>query len=383
MSYFIRNGNKFSVADENAITVFDNLPPQNYVLKVDPFGNFFLEIIDEFTNPSRLYGNISRMTERILRTFQDRSGSTGVILAGEKGSGKTLLARNLAIKSKELNIPCIIINTPFHGDSFNKFVQDVQQECILLFDEFEKVYDADQQKHILTLMDGVYPSKKLFILTCNDPNRVDHHMRNRPGRMFYFLTFNKLEDAFIREYCEENLINKEHLESICNITSLFWAFNFDMLKALVEEMNRYGEDPKQALEFLNIKPELSGKSMYDVEYVPNPALIGNRYVLLDTKVININPLTDAAWVELRIYDKKPSFAQETNDDNPFAKSNSKEKQVAELAEVDYDYYEVSFENTDIEHYSQRRIVYKDNHGNRLTLRKKEDEGFNYMKFSSF
>jgi hypothetical protein len=42
-----------------------------------------------------------------------------------------------------------------------------------------------------------------------------------------------------------------------------------MLKALVEEMNRYNESPVEALKMLNAKPEFDGASTYDIKVVHN------------------------------------------------------------------------------------------------------------------
>ena len=103
------------------------------------------------------------------------------------------------------------------------------------------------------------------MLTSNDKWRVDDHMRNRPGRIFYMVEFKGLDESFIREYCADNLGNKAHIDSIVNIASVFSAFNFDMLKAVVEEMNRYNETPQQAMRILNVRAEFDSGSPYAVE----------------------------------------------------------------------------------------------------------------------
>ena len=187
------------------------------------------------------------------------------MLAGEKGSGKSLLAKSLSMAGHAEGIPTIVINSPHKGDGFNKLIQDISQPCIVLFDEFEKVYNGNDQEEILTLLDGVFPSKKLFVLTCNDKWRIDQHMRNRPGRIYYMIDFKGLAAEFITEYCDDNLINKNHIEKICSIASLFHEFNFDMLKALVEEMNRYNETPQESLKMLNAKPEFDTGSKYTIK----------------------------------------------------------------------------------------------------------------------
>lgn len=265
MSLFLQNGNTYRVTSREAMNLQDLLPAGNYVVKQDPFNNFFLETIDSFDISHKLYGKTQRHTERILRTFQDRPASTGVMLAGEKGSGKTLLAKNISVQAARQGIPTIIINAPWCGDQFNALIQSIDQPTVILFDEFEKVYEKEQQEQILTLLDGVFPSKKLFVLTCNDKWRIDQHMRNRPGRVFYMLDFRGLDAEFITEYCHDNLKQVKYTDQICKIATMFTEFNFDMLKALVEEMNRFGESPQECLEMLNAKPEFGGDETYQVQ----------------------------------------------------------------------------------------------------------------------
>lgn len=268
MSYFLKSGNSYRVTKKEALDLTEHLPGGNYVVqKNEMTGEFYLDMIDKFQSVGKVYGDSLKNTDRIVNTFLSRPSTTGVMLTGEKGSGKTLLTKNVCIKLAEMDIPTIVINAPWCGDRFNSFIQSIDQPCAILFDEFEKTYDREQQEMILTLLDGVFPTKKLFLLTCNDKWRVDSHMRNRPGRIYYMLEFKGLDAQFIREYCEDTLKAKEHIDRIVNMRTLFNEFNFDMLKGLVEEMNRYNESPQEALAMLNAKPEFAGASKYDVKIV--------------------------------------------------------------------------------------------------------------------
>jgi hypothetical protein len=271
MSYFLKSGNTFRVASDEAMDIHRKLPVGNYVIKLNEMsGELYLEGIDSFNIPSKIYGNCLKHTDKIIRTFMDRDNATGVMMTGEKGSGKTLLTKNVSIQLAKQGIPTIVINAPWSGDKFNTFIQNIEQPCAILFDEFEKTYnERDEQEAILTLLDGVFPTKKLFMLTCNDKWRIDQHMRNRPGRIYYMMDFKGLDADFIRQYCNDNLENKVHIETIVNVGSLFAEFNFDMLKALVEEMNRYNETPQEALEMLNAKPEFDSGTEYKVKIVHN------------------------------------------------------------------------------------------------------------------
>jgi hypothetical protein len=261
---FIRSGNTYTVYPSDSLDVRTSLPAGNYVLKKDMMKGFFLEDSSDFTSPSKVYGDCLKNVERILNTFNSRSSNTGVLLSGEKGSGKTLLARQIAITS---NLPVIIINTSYHGDHFNSFLSSITQPCVIFLDEFEKVYNREEQEQVLTLFDGTFQSKKLFLLTCNDKWRIDGHMRNRPGRIFYFMEFGGLEEKFIREYCEDRLADKSYTDKVVDFSRLFTTFNFDVLVALVEECNRYGGDLEGMVEIMNAKPEYSGKSIYTTSSV--------------------------------------------------------------------------------------------------------------------
>ena len=173
----------------------------------------------------------------------------------------------------------------------------IQQPTIVVFDEFEKVYnEQDQKTKMLTLLDGVYPSKKLFVMTCNDKWMLDEHLQNRPGRVYYMIDYTGLDGDFITEYCKDNLSAKEHIPTICSIARVFNAFNFDMLKAMVEEMNRYGESPAEVLEFLNIQPHQEANASYSVKLFDNNE--GQVLKLIDKSWYG-NPLTDRIDVRYR------------------------------------------------------------------------------------
>ena len=269
MTYYLKNGSSYRVTTKESLDLHDKLPPGNYTVGQDPFGNLFLDRIEDFDIPSKLYGNTTKHTNRIINSFFDRTSQTGVLLNGEKGSGKTLLAKNVCSELAKQGVPTIVINATWTDEKFFKLMQDIEQPCVIFFDEFEKIYTDKDQEKILTLLDGVFNSKKLYILTVNDKWKVNNHMRNRPGRIFYLLDFKGLDQQFIREYCQDRLNDKKHIDQICSLSSLYGEFNFDMLKSLVEEMNRYNESPTDSLEMLNAKPEYDSGANYDMKLIVN------------------------------------------------------------------------------------------------------------------
>lgn len=272
MAYYIRRGNTYRVSSTDALDISDTLPAGNYMVQYDQNnGEYFLETISPFEIPSKLYGDVTKNADRIINTYHTRTSSTGLLLTGTKGSGKTLLSKSLSNSLLKEGIATIVINECLYGDLFNKFIQSIDQPAIIMFDEFEKVYNHEKQEQILTLLDGVFPTKKLFIFTSNDNRRINEHLCNRPGRIFYTIRYVGLDDEFIRQYCDDVLINKSYISEICRLAVLFSEFNFDILKALVEEMNRYDESPEDALKILNAIPDESGANRveFDVEIIAN------------------------------------------------------------------------------------------------------------------
>ena len=288
-SVYRLTGGCFWPTSNEALNLHQQLPPGTYTVGFDPQNGWYFSPISDFNIGTKVYGDATRNADRILRTFNSRPNQTGVLLTGEKGSGKTMLAKLISQQAKAQGVPTIVINAPLTGDGFNTFIQNIQQPCVIIFDEYEKNFDEEAQEKTLTLLDGVFPSKKLFILTCNDQWRINQHMRNRPGRIFYAIDYKGLDVAFIREYCEDNLNDKSHIETICRLSMLFENFNFDMLKALVEDMNRYNETPQEVLRILNAKPTNDGGNRYNVKIIHQGNEINSDRV--HNSQIRGNPLT--------------------------------------------------------------------------------------------
>jgi hypothetical protein len=289
-SIFLEFGNDIRVFRDTAVKSYPQLPPAVYLINFnEQTGEYYLSKTDNFKPLKKLYGNYESTINRIIDTFNDRPAQTGILLNGKKGSGKTMIAREVSIRLAQQNIPTIIVNTGYYDSGFKQFIANITQPCVILFDEFEKVYEQKHQEKVLTLLDGTIQTKKLFIITSNDSDKLDKNLINRPGRMYYSLSYQGIEEASIREYCDDKLENKSLVDRIVQCSMLFPAFTFDMLQALIEEVNRYGEDPADVMKILNVNPANGETSMYTKRAFDKN---GNEYRLnWNDKEYSGNPLT--------------------------------------------------------------------------------------------
>lgn len=373
MSYFIRSGGKYFVQSHKSLDITEKLHPAIYIVKEDIINGMFLEETESFVLPEKLYGDTESNAKIILNTYKDRKVSTGCLFVGEKGSGKTLLAKHIAQEAIKLNIPTIIVNSPFSGNKFNQIIQNISQECIVLFDEFEKVYnEKEDQSQILTLLDGSVSTKKLFLFTCNNKHEINSYMINRPGRIYYMLEFDSVEEQFVRDYCQDNLNNKEEISSIVNISSMFLSFNFDMLQNLVEEMNRYDKSAIEAIKMLNMKPE-SIDSCYKIDYVK----INGEKIECNTSTVYGEPFSSTYSIDCsytaNAIEKKFSKRKTTDED-------------IDLDEDSYDRFTIDFSPDDMMSMNLKKgeYCYELQHDSKMIeikiINRNKKKNINYFKF---
>jgi hypothetical protein len=181
-------------------------------------------------------------------------------------------------------------------------------------------------------------------------------MRNRPGRIFYMLDYKGLTQDFIIEYCEHNLNDKAHIQRICSITSLFSQFNFDMLKALVEEMNRYNEPPEAALRMLNVKPEFDQGNKYDVALTVKGVPVERDNI--NDKQWKGNPLQSEMVISYKV----------------FVKSSDPDE------EHDYDWEEARFKPADLQKIDPQTgtFIFMNKDSEALTLTRVQEKVYHYM-----
>ena len=232
--------------------LIDTIPVGNWLLMFDDLRKeYYLEKLAEFIIPHKIYGDDEELVDRCLETFKHSDVNMGVWLSGLKGNGKSVTGKMI---SKKSNLPTILITQPFIGEGFQNFLATISQEMVVMLDEFEKVYKDEKQEEFLHILDGIFQNKKLFIFTTNSTD-INPYLKSRPSRIRYHKEYNGLEDKVVGEIIDDLLKNKDHKRDLMQIVWVLGSISMDILLTLIDEMNRYNETPRQAIDKLNIQIE--------------------------------------------------------------------------------------------------------------------------------
>lgn len=236
------------------------LPNAIYTVEVDAMGNMFLkEVQKKFAFDYKVYGLEESLVKRVALTAKEVEGNLGILLNGQRGTGKTVTAK---LMCNELNLPVIIIDRMI--DECHRFLNSIPQDIIIFIDEYEKIFEENYQ--LLSIMDGAMNSeyKRVFVLTTNELY-VNDNLIQRPGRIRYLKTFKDLSRESIAEIVDDCLTNTKYKEEVMRFVSTLQMITVDIVKTICQEVNLHDQSPERFAEFFNVK-KVTGK--FDV-YIVN------------------------------------------------------------------------------------------------------------------
>ena len=250
----VQSGSRLQVYGDDVQT-FKKIPIGSYDVCFNKMTGFYLSTRNDLeANEDKIYGNHLEKVHKVLTSFSLSQRNFGVILSGQKGIGKSLFARILAEESIKAGLPVITVTIAIPGIA--DFLASIEQEVIVIFDEFEKIFSDDDdykpQTELLSLFDGIDGGKKLFVITCNEVNKLSDFLINRPGRFHYHFTIKNPTPDEVKEYMIDKL-NPQYYDVIDKVISLAQAINitYDYLRAIAFEINQ-GYSIEETLNDLNI-----------------------------------------------------------------------------------------------------------------------------------
>lgn len=238
----------------------DHVPPHVYTLGLigNPMDGLELMLKKDrkiFNVPAKLYGDNGDYLGMIYDDWQETEGAIGAMLYGKKGCGKTVLAEMIANKILQNDVPVFLINEKIPTGMIKSSLAACPNGAMVLFDEFEKIYDEDAQKELLVLFSDSDLKKVLFLMTVNDSDEINDFLINRPGRVKFWIHYEGIDDRVVVELMDEMKVPKILRSGIRE-----WArdlgddVSFDIMKFVCKEATKcttYGQLVKR-IKVLNV-----------------------------------------------------------------------------------------------------------------------------------
>lgn len=211
-----------------------------YNLKTDDYNDqLYLEEDSPFEFPSIYYDEDPNFIEKSINTFNNTEKlTTGILLSGLKGSGKTLMAKKIAVQS---NLPVIVVDKDVRAGEIEQFFSRIYTPVCVVFDEIDKYWNT---RYMLGFLDGVKPTgKKLVICTCNDEKEIDEYLNDRCSRIRYKRKFNCLNIGVVTNVIN-NVINNEQKakDAAAFITNTLEVVSYDNVIVFAEELKNYPDE---------------------------------------------------------------------------------------------------------------------------------------------
>jgi hypothetical protein len=273
------------------LRVQEALPEGVYNLSYNGMsGQFSLVVTDPLVVPKKLYGDVQGKVARIITWHESdlNDGNTGVLLCGLKGTGKSVLAKKIAMDS---GYPVIIVDTDYTEitPNFIPFLSSLNQPVVLLFDEFEKKFgEHEGQEKLLSLVDGTSATKNIVVFTANNYSSINQFYINRPGRVRYLFKYSGLPMDIVENIVDDLLLNKDKRDAVLRVLSLVDSgdLTYDRVISYIYEVNLFNDmSPAELLNGFNVISE--GTKDYAMQITFNK-LKNSPKIELNTEVNFLN-----------------------------------------------------------------------------------------------
>lgn len=141
-----------------------------------------------FKLPALRFGAHKSYVKQITAAYDRDASAMGVLAAGHKGSGKSLLAEELGAWLITQDIPVIMVTIPMSAEEL-KVILSAVGPCMVYFDEIGKVYKEEKRAQLLPLFSDTSLTGVMFVITGNSSEEFSEYLINRPQRFRYAINF--------------------------------------------------------------------------------------------------------------------------------------------------------------------------------------------------
>lgn len=240
---FLKVGNSINFKFNTDGLEYDLVPGTVYNIIVDRYtDNVSLQESGKLSLPSKVYctQRDERFIDKVVNSYNlSESGFTGVMLAGLKGSGKTVMAKMIANKS---GLPIVNIGKNIRPHILRNLVEKLGDTSVcFLFDELDKVLADYDDSFLLQVLDGSdTKGKHMILFTCNDDSEISEYLIDRCSRIRYWREFEEMSPSLIMEVLNDKLNDKKEVKSLTDfIKDNFNVCSFDNIVSFVKEANNY------------------------------------------------------------------------------------------------------------------------------------------------
>ena len=224
--------------------------------------------------PEKIYGDSENIANIIWNEYlQSGNKSLGGMFIGFKGSGKSLTIRLISNLATQAGLAVFLVEDIEGKIELAQWLSNLRN-CVIVLDEFSKIFTPYQQEKMLNLFADDLQTHKLFLISENYESRISEFISNRPGRILFNIKFDKLSIDIINEYLDDhNVNNTEMRDSIINFSKTNLEFSIDHLIAIVNFHKKYPTfEFKHLARLLNIRSNglnasvfITYNSLYAVE----------------------------------------------------------------------------------------------------------------------
>lgn len=246
MSEFIKNGKQI-VSKPKGLD-YDLIPGKVYNLKYNDWDGYsYLEEDGSILLPEKIYQNDddSVFIDRILDSFEQSSNNNvGVMLTGLKGAGKSLTAKQLAVKSE---MPIFVVSVDYPATKLKDFFTVFHTPVCVIFDEIDKNERHWCGEAMLGFLDGIQSTaKKLVICTCNETCDLCEYMIDRCSRIKFFKEYGGVNKSTI-EMIIKDYLGKEDTELATFIDTQIKVKSYDNILTYIKDVAKYPNIDKYKL----------------------------------------------------------------------------------------------------------------------------------------